>query len=41
MTNFNFSLGSAVGLYQSFIGFLLVMAANWMVKRIEPDYALF
>lgn len=41
MTNFNFSLGSAVGLYQSFIGFILVMSANWAIKRIEPDYALF
>ncbi len=41
MVNFNFTTGSAVGLYQSVFGFLLVMLANWVVQRIEPDYALF
>lgn len=40
-TNFNFSLGSAAGAYQSVLGFLIVMFANGVVKRIEPDYALF
>lgn len=38
---FNFSQGSAVGLFQSFVGFFIVMFFNWLVKRIEPDYALF
>ncbi len=41
MTDFNFSTASAVGLYQSVIGFVIVMVVNWVVKRIEPDYALF
>lgn len=40
-SNFNFSLGSAAGAYQSVIGFAIVMGANWLVRRVEPDYALF
>lgn len=39
--NFNFSSGSAVGLYQSIFGFALVMTFNTIVKKIEPDYSLF
>lgn len=39
--NFNFSLGSAAGLYQSVFGFFLVLLSNYLVKRFEPDYALF
>jgi putative aldouronate transport system permease protein len=41
MNNFNFSQGSAVGLFQSLVGFAIVMVANGIVKRIEPDYSLF
>ena len=41
MVNFDFSGGSAVGLYQSIFGLILVLIANWAVRRIEPDYALF
>lgn len=41
MNNFNFSMGSAASLYQSVLGFFLVMLSNWLVKRVEPDYALF
>ena len=41
MNNFNFSQGSAVGLFQSVVGFAIVMIANGVVKRIEPDYSLF
>ncbi len=41
ITDFNFSTASAVGLYQSLIGFVMVMAVNWIVKKIDPDYALF
>lgn len=41
MTDFNFSTASAVGLYQSVIGFIIVMAVNYIVKKIEPDYSLF
>ncbi|NLM11191.1 MAG: sugar ABC transporter permease [Clostridiaceae bacterium] len=39
--NFNFSMGSAVGLYQSLFGFVLVMTVNTIVKKIEPEYSLF
>lgn len=39
--NFNFSMGCAVGFYQSVFGFLLIMTVNTIVKKIEPDYALF
>ena len=41
MTDFNFSTASAVGLYQSIIGFVIVMVVNFIVKKIEPDYSLF
>lgn len=41
MTNFNFPQASAVGLYQSLFGFIVVITCNWIVKKIEPDYALF
>lgn len=41
MTDFNFSTASAVGLYQSVIGFVIVMTVNYIVKKIEPDYSLF
>ncbi len=41
MNNFNFSMGSAVSLYQSIFGFATVMIANWVVRKIEKDYALF
>lgn len=41
MVNFDFSLGSAVSLYQSVFGFALVMLCNWVVRRVEPEYSLF
>ena len=41
MAEFNFSTASAVGLYQSVIGFIIVMTVNFIVKKIEPDYSLF
>ena len=41
MTDFNFSTASAVGLYQSIVGFVIVMIVNYVVKKIEPDYSLF
>ena len=37
----NFTTSTAVGLYQSVFGFALVMTANWVVRRINKDYALF
>ena len=39
--DFNFSTASAVGLYQSLIGFVIVVTVNFIVKKIEPDYSLF
>ena len=41
MTDFNFMTASAVGLYQSVVGFAIVMVVNYVVKKIEPDYSLF
>jgi putative aldouronate transport system permease protein len=41
INQFNFSFSAATGLYQSTIGFIIVMTANYIIKRIEPDYALF
>ena len=41
VVDFNFSTASAVGLYQSIIGFVMVVTVNWIVKKIEPDYSLF
>lgn len=38
---FNFSQGAAVGFYQSVFGLVLVLTVNAIVKRIEPDIALF
>ncbi len=38
---FNFSTASAVGFYQSIVGFVMVMTCNWVVKKIDADYSLF
>ena len=32
---------SAVGLFQSFVGFVVVILTNYIVKKIEPDNAMF
>lgn len=34
-------MASAVGFYQSIVGFLLVVIANWMVRKFNEDNALF
>ncbi|MCL2879012.1 MAG: ABC transporter permease subunit [Treponema sp.] len=41
INQFNFSFSAATGLYQSTFGFIIVMTANYIIKKIEPDYALF
>lgn len=41
MNNFNFPNASAVGLYQSLFGFIVVMLSNWIVRKIDKEYALF
>lgn len=38
---FNFSQGAAVGFYQSVFGLVLVLIVNAIVKKIEPENALF
>lgn len=38
---FNFPQGAAVGFYQSVFGLILVLTINAIVKKIEPDSALF
>lgn len=35
------SMSTAAGLYQSVVGFTLVMLTNYLVKKIEKEYALF
>ena len=37
----NIGMASAAGVYQSVIGFILVLGANFLVKKINPDNALF
>lgn len=39
--NGQFESASAITLYQSIFGFLFVMIGNFIVKKIQPDYALF
>ncbi len=39
--SFDIGLGSAAGLYQSLFGFILIIAVNRVVKRVNEDYALF
>ena len=35
------TLSSAVGVYQSFVGFVLVIAANWVLRKVSKEDALF
>jgi len=37
----DFSTSAAVGLYQSVVGFMMVVGANWLSKRIDKSYGLF
>lgn len=37
----NISMAAAAGFYQSTVGFVLVLAANWVVRKINRDYSLF
>lgn len=39
--HFNFSMGAAVGFYQSLFGLILVLTINTIVRKVEPDSALF
>ncbi len=37
----NYNLASAAGFFQASVGFVLVLAANWLVRRYDSDQALF
>ena len=37
----NVGMAAAAGLFQASVGFVLVLICNWIVRRIDPDYALF
>lgn len=37
----NIGMSSAAGLYQSIVGFVLVLTANYLVKKISPENAMF
>ena len=39
--NANLGYGAAAGLYQSVLCFATIMLANFIVKKIQPDYTLF
>ena len=39
--NSNFGFTAATSFFQSVVGLLLMLFANWMVRRIEPENALF
>lgn len=41
IVNGQFESASAITLYQSLFGFVLVLGSNLLVKKIDPDYALF
>ena len=36
-----FGMTSAAGMYQSVFSFILILLANYAVKKVEPDYTLF
>ena len=40
-TNNNIGMSSAVGFFQSVLGFITVVIANWVIKKIDPESALF
>jgi putative aldouronate transport system permease protein len=37
----DFGMAAAAGLYQSVVGFILIVLSNWVVKRIDPEKSLF
>lgn len=37
----NVGMASAAGVYQSLVGFVVVVLSNWVVRRADPDSALF
>ncbi|MEK8127634.1 ABC transporter permease subunit [Paenibacillus filicis] len=41
LKNGDIGMASAAGLYQSVVGFILILISNYVVKKINPDNALF
>jgi putative aldouronate transport system permease protein len=41
MNNSNYSMSSAAAFYQSIVGFVLILAANGIIRRLSRDNALF
>ena len=35
------SMSSAAGLYQSVVGFVVVLLANWIIRKIDSESAMF
>jgi len=40
MTQNNLGMSSAAGFYQSLVGFVLVILANWVIRKVDPESAL-
>ena len=41
MTMQNYSMSAAAGLYQSVLGFFIIITVNTIIKKVQPDYSLF
>ena len=41
LNNNDFGMTTAAGLYQSLVGFVLILLANWTIRKIDPEKALF
>jgi len=41
LTATNYGTLTAAGIYQSGVGFLLLLLTNWIVRKLEPDNAVF
>lgn len=41
LTMNNFGMSTAVGIYQSGVGFILLLITNYIVRKVQPDYAIF
>ena len=41
MVQNNISMSSAASVFQSIIGFILVLTTNMIVRKVRPDNALF
>lgn len=39
--NFDIGMGTAAGLYQSVVGLIIILSTNYIIKKKQPDYALF